>query len=51
MLCWAVSSVQWGVRGGGLKVEGKDGRVDTTRLNNLGGIEYGGGVVVVIFCH
>ena len=32
---------------GGVKVEGKskDGRVDTMRLKNLGGIESGGGVL------
>ena len=34
--------------GGGVKVEGKckDGRVETTILKNLGGIESGGGLLL-----
>ena len=43
-LCWVVLSVKGG---GGVKVEGKgkDGRVETTRLRNIGGVESGGGLL------
>ena len=38
--------------GGGVNVEGKgkDGRVETTRLKNVGGIKYEGGLLSWFFC-